>query len=638
MRKLLPVILLAFAAPVLAHAQAPAPAAEMAVQDGGRVKPLATFARYTLLQASGRTSFETEDGTRLGALDWLWECLFQPEQAFQRKVFLIESAEAMDALGLAHDAPRDRFSYNALAPYRDTLANQARQYAAIDKEHRSPAQEQLLRLMHNMHQFERLVAFANASAAPISVPEEIASAHDLPTQAQLSEILLAEELLWDRGGTMQRPANTLFLSGLSQRMGQATALSFIPSRAAPGEAQEWRSPSDLFERARQGMMPDPAQLAILETWEVLVAARGKPIAMAEQLATLNDQVRDFAGDYRQLRQIPLENHLYRIQPFFWSLLGYLFAFLLIALSWLAPRNRILYAAGVFALTVPLALHNYGIVLRCIIRARPPVSTLYETILFVSAVAVACGLITELINRRRIGVVVAAVLGAIGLFLANKYELVERGDTMPALIAVLDTNFWLSTHVTTITVGYAAGLLSGAIAHVYLIGKALGWRKNDHVFYKSLTRMVYGVLCFEILFATVGTILGGIWANESWGRFWGWDPKENGALMIVLWGLAVMHARLGGYIRDFGVNMAAVFGAIIVAFSWFGVNLLGVGLHSYGFTSGVYQALVTFYVFECCILTIGAIGWFRDTAPDQKKTAPEETSSGAGESSVSGESS
>jgi ABC-type transport system involved in cytochrome c biogenesis permease subunit len=125
----------------------------------------------------------------------------------------------------------------------------------------------------------------------------------------------------------------------------------------------------------------------------------------------------------------------------------------------------------------------------------------------------------------------------------------------------------------------------------------------------LARMTYGVICFGLLFSVVGTVLGGIWANYSWGRFWGWDPKENGALMIILWELAILHSRLGGVIKNFGVCMAAVFGGVIVAFSWFGVNLLGVGLHSYGFTSGIARALLMFYIIESAVLALGAIAWW-----------------------------
>jgi cytochrome c biogenesis factor len=121
-----------------------------------------------------------------------------------------------------------------------------------------------------------------------------------------------------------------------------------------------------------------------------------------------------------------------------------------------------------------------------------------------------------------------------------------------------------------------------------------------------------------VFSTVGTVLGGIWANDSWGRFWGWDPKENGALMIVLWELAMLHARMGGYIRDLGFAVASTFGAIIVAFSWWGVNLLGVGLHSYGFTSGIMPILLGFYAIELVVCACGVLVWvlerYRTQAP------------------------
>ena len=115
-----------------------------------------------------------------------------------------------------------------------------------------------------------------------------------------------------------------------------------------------------------------------------------------------------------------------------------------------------------------------------------------------------------------------------------------------------------------------------------------------------------MLCFGVIFATVGTILGGIWANESWGRFWGWDPKENGALLICISQIALLHGRMGGFLRDQGICMAAAFTGTVIAFSWWGVNLLGVGLHSYGFTSGVHTALWTYYGIQWGIVGLGAV--------------------------------
>jgi len=121
------------------------------------------------------------------------------------------------------------------------------------------------------------------------------------------------------------------------------------------------------------------------------------------------------------------------------------------------------------------------------------------------------------------------------------------------------------------------------------------------------------VCFGLLLSVFGTIMGGVWANDSWGRFWGWDPKENGALLICLWEIMILHARMGGYIRDRGLAVMAVLGAVVVSASWWGVNLLGVGLHSYGFTSGVVMALASFWAFEILVVLAAGVGAKREAA-------------------------
>jgi ABC-type transport system involved in cytochrome c biogenesis permease subunit len=122
---------------------------------------------------------------------------------------------------------------------------------------------------------------------------------------------------------------------------------------------------------------------------------------------------------------------------------------------------------------------------------------------------------------------------------------------------------------------------------------------------DLYRMTYGVVCFALFFSFIGTVLGGLWADDSWGRFWGWDPKENGALMIVLWNAAVLHARWDRWIGPRGFAMFAIGGNIVTAWSWFGTNQLGIGLHSYGFTSGVLMLLGAFVVSQLLLLAAGA---------------------------------
>ena len=105
----------------------------------------------------------------------------------------------------------------------------------------------------------------------------------------------------------------------------------------------------------------------------------------------------------------------------------------------------------------------------------------------------------------------------------------------------------------------------------------------------------------LLFTSVGTLLGGIWADQSWGRFWGWDPKENGALLIVLWLIWVLHGRLSGHFKLRGFATALALTNIMVALTWFGVNLLGVGLHSYGFISGIAYGLGGFIIAQITVV-------------------------------------
>ena len=308
-----------------------------------------------------------------------------------------------------------------------------------------------------------------------------------------------------------------------------------------------------------------------------------------------------------------------------ALVFFLLGFLAIAFSWMAPGMKWLPLVTWGSTVIGAVLVTWGVTIRCLLLERPPVATLYETILFITSIVVVVCLIAEGLTKERIALAMATTMGAAGMFLAGKYELLEagtQGDTMGGLVAVLNTNFWLATHVTSVTMGYAAGLLTAALAHVWLVMRLVRAARNrgpelspdQRDWYRRFGRMVYGVLCFGLLFSVVGTILGGVWANDSWGRFWGWDPKENGALMIVLYELIIVHARLGGYIRDFGVALLSVIGGAIVAFSWWHVNHLGVGLHSYGFTAGIIDTLYIYYAIATVFVGVSLVGWMMFMKP------------------------
>jgi ABC-type transport system involved in cytochrome c biogenesis permease subunit len=210
--------------------------------------------------------------------------------------------------------------------------------------------------------------------------------------------------------------------------------------------------------------------------------------------------------------------------------------------------------------------------------------------FVGWGAVLLGLVLERMYRRGFATAIAAAAGFASLIVAH--HLTGDGDTMEMMRAVLDSNFWLATHVVTITIGYSGTFLAGAIAIAWVIRRHLA-RRVDPAADRTLASMAYGIVCFALFFSFVGTVLGGIWADQSWGRFWGWDPKENGALLIVLWNAIILHARWGGYARERGIMAMAIFGNVITSLSWFGVNMLGVGLHSYGFMDKAFWALAAF---------------------------------------------
>ncbi|GMW02427.1 MAG: hypothetical protein AMXMBFR84_35630 [Candidatus Hydrogenedentota bacterium] len=595
------------------------------VQDGGRIKPMGTYARFQLLKLSGRYTCKTPDGRTLSPLAWWLDTVLFPGKAKEYKVFLVENAEVLDAIGVTHENRRDRYSYVQLLPGKPKLMQLGQQYAHIDAKERTLVQSQLANLASNFREFEFIASSFEWIEQSIDVEESevlkavfsgsnsvragefVTHANEINaaikafhSDASVSQSAKSQEI-----GAIAKAFSTLESSASSVH-----TLAIVPPVVPKEEREEWYSLDELALESFHTTSMDKRLLFMFEIAQSMREHRGSAALLRADISQLHGSVVELATARGEYETVPLEAFFYRSNVLKYSQWLFTVSLLLVFALWVRPHSKTLWWGSVGCILAPLFLLVAGIIMRCFIRGRPPVSTLYESILFITAVSVTLALFIEFANRRRIAVSLGSVLGLLGMFLAGKYEMVEGVDTMPTLIAVLDTNFWLSTHVTTITIGYAAGLVASAIAHVYLFGKAFGLRRDDTAFYAAVSRMVYGVICFGLLFSAVGTILGGIWANESWGRFWGWDPKENGALMIVLWGLAVLHARMGGYIRQLGLSVSAVFGGIIVAFSWFGVNLLGVGLHSYGFTSGIATALFTFYLLETLVLLVGAYVWLK----------------------------
>ncbi len=330
----------------------------------------------------------------------------------------------------------------------------------------------------------------------------------------------------------------------------------------------------------------------------------------------NAKVDQYLSAIRELRPadmktIGLESYLSNSAPFFWGLPLYVFVFLLAAGSWLGfafPKSGLfegLNRGAYWSLVGVFVLHTFGLLLRMYLQGRPPVTNLYASAIFIGWGCVGLCLILEAIPFFRYSIALAAgsILGFSTLFIA--YYLGLDSDTIDKLQAVLDTQLWLWTHVTCITIGYTTMFVAGLLGVGYILTGVFTTALNREGL-KLFSKVIYGVICFAMFLSFVGTVLGGIWADQSWGRFWGWDPKENGALLIVIWVSIILHARWAGMIRERGLAVLAVFGNVVTAWSWFGTNLLGVGLHSYGFMAGAFFWLIGFGVSQLLIMGIGCL--------------------------------
>ena len=325
--------------------------------------------------------------------------------------------------------------------------------------------------------------------------------------------------------------------------------------------------------------PDEFNSALKDYRSTLVPTQGKALAKARAEVFFN-----------------------QMQPFYSAMVIYVLAGLLAIFSWF-NLSETLRRSAVWLIGLAFVIHTTGLIYRMILEGRPPVTNLYSSAIFIGWGACLLGIILEKFHKNGIGCVVSAGLGFITLIIAQ--NLAVDGDTMEMMRAVLDTNFWLATHVVAVTTGYASTFVAGFLGLIYIL-RGVFTKTLDATTGKSLARMIYGIVCFATLFSFVGTVLGGIWADQSWGRFWGWDPKENGALIIVLWNALILHLRWGGMIRERGLAICAIGGNIVTSWSWFGVNMLGIGLHSYGFTDAAFKWLTLFVASQIGFIVLGSL--------------------------------
>jgi ABC-type transport system involved in cytochrome c biogenesis permease subunit len=588
----------------------------------GRVQPFDSVGRNTLLQLRSTGDVPLEEvpswkfwhhPKKIRSSEWLAEVLFKPGLADTRPVFLIHHPDLLAELNLGDKGVEKSglryYTFNQLKPVLSEIEKQGTQARQVDEKLRTAFQKQAVKLHNAVFLYQMMKAAARPPAWD-NFEEDLASFEkSIPAGVEAVRAREAgqkfDQAAFDK---FWGPISELFELSKDPNAGQTYPLIIPPSR--PGQKHEdWSSISQaVLDSAREREVAQPVKFfASMATAYSAGNAGDFNSAVAHYKQWL---AQDFSPELKKGR---LEFFFNDSKSFLHAMIIYLFAFILAAFSLLTlsalPRFAETLRQSAFYLIILAGIvHTFGLVFRMYLEGRPPVTNLYSSAVFIGWGAMVLGLLLERFYRLGLGSAVASFAGFITLIIAHNLAL--GGDTMEMMRAVLDTNFWLATHVVTVTLGYASTFVAGllAIAYIFLglctpllktpAGKAdLG---------KALSKMVYAIVCFATLFSFVGTVLGGIWADQSWGRFWGWDPKENGALLIVLWNALMLHARWGGLVRERGLMNLAVFGNIVTSFSWFGVNMLGIGLHSYGFMDAAFNWLMFFIGTQVFIIALGLL--------------------------------
>ncbi|MCC6273337.1 MAG: cytochrome c biogenesis protein CcsA [Deltaproteobacteria bacterium] len=392
-------------------------------------------------------------------------------------------------------------------------------------------------------------------------------------------------------------ASLLQRFNLFYTIASGSALTVIPQAG-----RHWESLEKLAERypnlsAMQAAPTVEAKIAAAVQGSLAAYFQGNAALFGQMALMMRDLLKEqghAVKDYPAAQDLHREIRLNLVKPFRLAWLGYALAFfLLISSLWMKGKG--LYWAGMGLLTLSFGVHIYGFVLRSLISGRPPVTNMYESVIWVAFGVVLFALIFEAVYRAKIYAVAAAALATLLLVVADSAPSILDPAIDP-LVPVLRSNYWLTIHVLTITLSYAAFALALGVGNVslgYYIFKPQAKERIDRLNYFLYRSMQVGVVLLA-----AGTILGGVWANASWGRFWGWDPKEVWALIALLGYLAILHGRFAGWLRGFGLALGSVVAFLLVLMAWYGVNfILGVGLHSYGFSSGGATGMAIFVGIE-----------------------------------------
>ena len=590
----------------------------------GRIKPFDTVARNTLQYLGSRSAVYMPNpeasafsksmgfGTKsIPATQWLMGVIAGDEWVDSAPVFRIDAKEVVDLFDLERHEGH-RYSFKELQPGLPKLEQQMQKIreSEIPQEQLSFADKKLTEINQKLMVFN-LLRFSYQTPQLPALGAEDSDREQFFQQIQ--RVMQISQQLESSNPPAMIPPNKA-IDPQAEATNEATD---TPSWQALYPAVVSALRDRIFSAASQGEKSFEPNPAILAFTDVLANSSQSGRDFNAAVKEYKSTIKDFPEVKKASAKSAYEAWFNKFNPTDlakWLYVMTIFVCFFSFLVWNQPINRFVF----WFLLAILIIHTFAIISRVYLTGRPPVVNLYSSAVFIGWACVIAGLAIESMFRLGIGNLVASITGAGSLMVA--YGL-DTGDTMHVLQAVLDTQFWLTTHVISVTLGYGATFLAGFLAIIAVIHRAYSRydqtlpekrSESSRSLQENLYRMTYGVVCFALFFSFIGTVLGGLWADDSWGRFWGWDPKENGALMIVLWNAALLHARWDRWVGPRGFALFAIGGNIITAWSWFGTNQLGIGLHSYGFTSGVLMLLAGFVASQL-LLIIG--GWLLTRTPN-----------------------
>ena len=529
-----------------------AEARRIAVLDNGRFKPLDSYAREFVVDMTGefKPMLLGADGEELQVLDpngkpgkdgspavkkigkqdpllTYLEWLFDGEAAGKRRNILVGDVEMQKSIGVAASRPTDRFaSYDALAK-NDTFMAKAAELRKTRRENWTPQQTELAQLVSRFRRFG------------------------------------FEMGLEDGGKNLQGPA-----------------VVPPPGAMVPGKKYDWYPVGNVsaipeYDREKQAAVRN-AFVGLMEAFALIDSPSFGTAAKDFRRAIDALGSPEHPDESRFTREITFN----AVNPFV-SATWYYFATFFLALVSIVVKRRGLDLVAALPGVVGLAYHVYGLHERTWLSGRALIGTFFESMLFVSACTFVFGLIFEAIFRRRWFLMSGAFVAFFGLWGA----LIDPHFMRPAignLPPVLINNFWIHIHVPVIMASYAMVALSWMMGHVWLVMRLFKAEKDPEMV--ELSRIQYWVLPPALILVFAGTILGGVWADAAWGRFWGWDPKEIGAFVLMVAVVIVVHGRYAGWLKDFGTAIGTVACGFALFVSYYGVNFFSQGLHAYSFTT------------------------------------------------------